>query len=193
MRFVPAVCERCGMIFQSTTFVADGVLSVRVRGWSVECPHCHGPARLLDGFYDSLNDTFRFLLTTNKSIHELEALRHALEAAAERKASLQEVKDTVETHAPELKTLLDWIPKTRMEGYAVAAIIISIIGLYIAWVATHPKGMTDTQVQELIDKAVKKTVDESKAKTTKFVISTKEPPPMNRAQRRAQKHKGRHK
>ena len=177
MARIPAVCDNCGTVFPSPIELKNSRGVRFVDCGAGPCPKCGGNGTILDGVYDTLGNTVRILLTSKRSVQELESLRHALKTAKEQKASREEITDTIKTHAPELQTLADLLPQKRSELYPFVSMLVVILATLIAaYVAFQKKGPTDAEINAMIEKAVAE-VTQQQAPVL--------PRPMNRAQRRA--------
>ena len=152
---VPAVCPQCHLVFPSPIAIAEGVRGASIYNIGVQCPRCGGNGRILDGIYDALGNTIRVLLTSNRSIEQLETLRHALKTARESKASRQEIGDTIKAHTPELQQIADALPQTRVELYAFITMLGVILTAIIAASGVfQKKGPTDAEINAMVEKAV---------------------------------------
>jgi|ERR1044072_2916221 predicted Zn-ribbon and HTH transcriptional regulator len=170
---VPAVCSNCGLTFPSGIEMVNS--SIAFMDVGVRCPNCHGDGRILNGVYETLGDSLHVLLTSKRSPTELQALFDALKKAREEQASPEQIKQTIEAHAPELKSLSDWIPQTRTEAYAVVALILTVISLLIANLMSKKETIVNNVIQTAIN------------------VNCQQPIKPNRHERRAQAKKARHK
>ncbi len=128
---VPAVCDNCGTIFPSS-FEVENSTSISFSGCGAgPCPACKGQGHIPDGIYNFIGNTIELLSGPSRTVAELERLAAILKQAREKGTSLEEVTNEIEAHVPELSSLKDILPKSRIELYAFITIIISIIALLL--------------------------------------------------------------
>ena len=128
---VPAVCDSCGVIFQSGFEVSDSTNISFYGCGSGPCPACGGDGHIPDGVYNFINNTIELLSGPSRTVSELERLANILRQAHQEGASLAQVGEKIQNEVPELSSLKNILPKTRSELYAFIAIIIAIVSLVL--------------------------------------------------------------
>lgn len=129
---LPAFCNTCGFTFQSSILLENST-NISISDITVQCPRCGNMARVPDGIYDVVGNTINVLVNSNRSVSEFSRILEVLEKARNQQKKPEEILSTVKKELPELSTLADTLPKTRAELYAFIAIIVTIIGMIIAF------------------------------------------------------------
>ena len=128
---VPAVCDNCGAFFPSSINVINSIhVTFRDIG-AGPCPKCGAFGHVPDGVYNFIGNTIQLLSGPSRTIFELDRLANILKKAKEEHTSLKEVKETIEAELPELTSIKELLPKSRVELYAFITIILMIIQLII--------------------------------------------------------------
>jgi len=142
-----------------------------------------------DGLYSLLDSTLQILANSKRSASDLRSLIDALNKARANNASPEEVKATLNEHAPELKAVADTLSqKNRNELYAAIQALCAVITAFTAVAALYisTQGITKEQIGELIDKAL--TGDVKIPKVSRPVIANhSRPQPTNRRLSRAKR------
>jgi ribosome-binding protein aMBF1 (putative translation factor) len=123
-----AVCDSCGFIFASPVAIS-GVLGSEIEGNRVQCPRCSGMGHIPDGFYNTVGDVISVIGSSSQSVAELQRIAEILRRARERKASREEVAETIRKEAPTLAKIAELLPKNRTELYAFLGVVIAILAL----------------------------------------------------------------
>lgn len=128
---VPAVCDACGYIFPSG-FDAENSTNIGFFGCTAgPCPVCNGTGHVPDGIYNFVGNTIELLSGPARSISELRRLAAILEQAQNRNVSHQEFADEIDKEIPELRSLKDVLPKTRIELYTALILLTAIVALVL--------------------------------------------------------------
>jgi hypothetical protein len=150
MPFIPAVCEN-GHIY-STLEVSEGAQ------WSFvdvffECPSCRANGIVPRGVNTIVNDILYYLGPDHVSKESISILIDILKDIKSKRLDIMSKK------APELKSILDFIPKTR------ADLLLSIITLYKS---------KDKDANLMIEKRIKeRTKDKNPSMTNRSFITYK--------------------
>ena len=127
----PAVCDTCGTIFPSAIDVAAE--NVGILGCSSgPCPKCGGYGRIPDGIYSFIDNAILLLSDRMRTKSELYKLVDILKKARQNQSTAQELSEKIQHELPELSSLKDILPQTRIELYAFVGIILTIITILIA-------------------------------------------------------------
>ena len=122
---VPAVCDRCGMIFPSGVEVSDSTNITFYGCGAAPCPGCGGDGHIPDGVYNFIGNTIELLSGPSRTVSELERLANILRQVHQEGASLAQVGQKIQNEVPKLSSLKNILPKTRSELYAFIAIVIT--------------------------------------------------------------------
>ena len=71
----PALCQRCGNLFQSQGFNIKNGLNITFIGCSESCPKCGSDATILDGTYNFYNDVVEVVKGTKFTRDSVERLK----------------------------------------------------------------------------------------------------------------------
>lgn len=138
---IPAIClnPACNAIFPSQFNLTDPFI-ILVACDAGRCPRCGSKGRIPDGAYEIFgNDILAMLFNAedetviNKSITLITQY-----IAGNRKPS--EIIKKAKKEVPELQTLWDLIPRTRVEAYAFLTLLIACLQFFIA---LFPEKATD--------------------------------------------------
>ena len=178
MPSVPAVCTDCDFVFNSGIEMSGGATAhLSNNRWT--CPRCSGAAFIPEGFYEAVGDTLRVLLTSKRSLSDLQALLAALKREKSAQPSAEAVTETIKQYIPEL------VEPLRSDGKVltvdrVIAILVLMVALWPYVSKPKYEGLTQSQLDESLTKVM----------ATRQPASGENP---NRQQRRAQAKKARHK
>jgi hypothetical protein len=128
---VPAVCDNCGAFFSSGIDVSNSFHITFSNCTAGPCPKCGASGHIPDGVYNFIGNTIEILSCPSRTILELDRLAKILKKAKEEHASLKEVKETIEEELPELSSIKDLLPRSRVQLYAFITIIIMVIQIII--------------------------------------------------------------
>ena len=145
---IPAVCDNCGSIFPSNIDLensSDISFSGCVYG---PCPVCGKKGHILDGTYTTIGSILKIISGSPRTVAELERLTAILKKAREDPASLEEVKNAIESEVPELSSLKDILPQSRNQLYAFISMLLSTIALVSACLSSgkDPQNITVNNV-----------------------------------------------
>lgn len=180
---LPALCDSCGLFFSAPNLINSSI-PFTITDCGTNCPRCGRMASILDGTYHHLSNAVSVLYTTDVSERKLKALANALDVARKSNASPEEVRAAIKEHAPELKRLSDLIPQTRNELYALIAVILAAIAIILS----QRSHVTTEQVEAIVKREMSKPIAQPTQASGPQQVSTP-----NRAQRRAQRSKGKRK
>lgn len=112
-----------GLVFNNSTAITFA------RCTAGPCPTCGGDGHIPDGTFNFVGDAIEVVQASDRSRAELLRFAAALREARERGATAQEVRQVIEQQAPELKTLLDVLPRTRTELYAFITMLLALVAI----------------------------------------------------------------
>jgi hypothetical protein len=139
MAMVPAICDSCGAIFGSESFIGgSGAKDITLIGNKVgPCPNCGGMGSIPDGVYDIQDDTLKVIRAAGTSPQTLQSLIGLLESLRRGEASSSQVIDRVEREAPALApTVRNALGKSDPAKWIT--LLIAIITLYLQATAAPP-------------------------------------------------------
>jgi len=179
---IPAVCSTCGSLFFAPNLVG-GAAQVEFHGSRLSpCPVCGGVGDIIDGVYNAATNTARLIISSATTPVQLKALQDIFLAAKKNQLTSDQINTRVEEEVPELKSISDWIPKTRMELYTFIGIVLALI-TYISTTTFNyidsNENVAEDNVKELIDKAIQEQIKNQKPapKVNKKKIGRNEPCP----------------
>ena len=144
-RTSPALCGHCGNLFDSQigvqmpdrdsdgNWVGLGIIGI---GGEVPCPKCGEMADFRSDLISFVDQAYQIFKDIN--ISKLVIIKNTFENLQSERITLDQfvsATNSLQQEIPELSTLKDIIPKTRTELYTVIGIILTIIGLIIAYKA----------------------------------------------------------
>ena len=155
---IPAICDSCGAVFPSG-IAASGIVRGNKSG---PCPACGGMGSVPDGTYQTVGNVIRLLAGPQKTVNQLRSLVAVITEAQKVVEKPGEVVKKIKNEAPELSSIVDALPKTRIELYAFLSLIIFAIATLIAAVNSFKnKGPTEEEVQGLIEKSIERAFKEN--------------------------------
>lgn len=167
---IPAVCGSCGTLFYAPNLVA-GFGTVEFRNSRVgPCPVCGGYGDIIDGIYNAATNTAQLLISSDAKPHQLRKLHEIFLSAQRQQLSREEIQEKVKSELPELQSLKDWLPETRNELYTFVGIILALITLITTTalgVAQLNNNVSGQDVQQLVDNAIQKQIEEKKPQQAK--------------------------
>jgi hypothetical protein len=155
MPAIPAICNKCGTIFPGVALRGTGLKARFVDCKAGPCPKCGGTGRIPDGQYDIFGDTLFAIL---QNITDTDVIKQSIEVIKTNiaaKASPEKITEEARKAAPELKTLWDFIPKTRVEAYAFITLLILVLSKFIDFSPSLKAPSADTTViqQQIINQS----------------------------------------
>jgi hypothetical protein len=146
MPIVPAVCDTCGAIFSSGISIENSTHITFAGSTAGPCPNCGARGHIPDGTYNFTQDTIELLRGPDRTVSDLERLAQILREARQRRASVDEVKETIQQEAPNLSTLADLLPQTRSELYGFIQIVLAAIALVLTQAAAQNVDIQDVDI-----------------------------------------------
>ncbi|MEK7310025.1 MAG: SEC-C metal-binding domain-containing protein [Planctomycetota bacterium] len=147
MAKIPAICDSCGTFFVLNNIIGGNAGSVTFTNCRSTCPKCGESAHILDGTYQFIDDTIKFLKAPEHTILELQRLSQILQGAMKKGATTEEINNQVRNELPKLSAVSKFLPNNKSELCAYIMILIAVINLLIQIL---PKGeklnITHTQV-----------------------------------------------
>lgn len=153
MPHLPAICDRCGVMFPSG-FVIENAINITLSGnQSGPCPACGGMGHIPDGLYNFIGNSIELLQGPTRTVTELQRLAAALRDARARKSDVAEIQKTLTDASSELQSIADILPKNRTELYAFLGLLIAVITLILSM--KEKDKPVNIHVDQVINMAVK--------------------------------------
>ena len=131
MARIPAICEKCSMIFPSMVNLQKGVTNITFEHCtSMPCPKCGGTGKILDGVYRNILGAVEVFIG-QQNINDLKLLLEVLELARKKQWSQEEVISNIKKKTPMFVKLAEYFVKYRTDLYAFLTIFIMIINMLI--------------------------------------------------------------
>jgi hypothetical protein len=155
---LPAICDSCGTVFPSG-FAVSGTVEYCQAG---PCPVCGGKGSIPNGTYQIIGNIITLLAGPQKTVNQLRSLAGIITEARKVVNEPNNAVAKIKNEAPELSSIVDSLPKIRMELYAFLSLIIFAIATIIAaYTSFKDKGPTEEEVQGLIDKSIERAFKEN--------------------------------
>jgi hypothetical protein len=154
MPIIPAFCFTCGSVFSSGIYVENSTVNLEgnVAG---PCPKCGGMGGVLDGHMRVTDSVIELLSGPELSIKRLRQLASTIASAKTNPIAPNKAIENLKEAAPELRSVIDALPKNRIELYAfltlIATIISTLIGLYVA---TKDEPIKKDEIKSMIDRSI---------------------------------------
>lgn len=123
---MPVFCDKCGLIFGSG-FHFENTTNVSLSGNRAQCLRCHNMAPIPDGLFNFVNDSIEIINAPQTTVEKLEYYKTLIKELKDKKADYNKVKSEIEEKAPELNSLINFLPKNRSELYTFLALILATI------------------------------------------------------------------
>ncbi len=156
---VPAICSTCGNVFFAPNLIGGSGKVIFQNSRLGPCPVCGGTGDIIDGVYDAATNTAKLIVTSVKNVHQLNKFKEILLGAQKNKLSSKQINSQVKKEIPELQSLSDWLPKTRIDLYSFIGIILTLITLLSSTAIDFfnaKENISEEQVKELIKKSIQK-------------------------------------
>ena len=148
MPLIPAFCDNCGAAFSSGFFL-DNCTNITLSGnKSGPCPRCGGMGSVPDGVFNVIGGVIEQIGVIRSKTETLNKVVAILNSAAETKVSSQQLAQSIRKETPELSSLADVLPKTRVELYAFITLLLAIIAFVIS------QSDDDFDAQDLLERAL---------------------------------------
>ena len=127
MPMIPAFCDNCGHAFPSGIFI-ENCLNVTMSGnKSGPCPRCGSMGSVLDGVFNVTKDVIEVISAPLWTYQKLQSLADKLAEIRDSNESPEDKTERIKKEAPELATIADSLPKTRMELYAFITMFLAAV------------------------------------------------------------------
>ena len=128
MPIIPAFCENCKLIFPSP-FEIQNSTNIGFQDVGISCPRCGHRAIIPDGVYDVIENTIKVVKGSSLSKQKIKEYKSLIGYLKSKNADYDNVKEEIQKNAPELNSLIGFLPKTRNELYTILALIIAVRSL----------------------------------------------------------------
>ncbi|MFI5295845.1 MAG: hypothetical protein ACHQ0Y_12575 [Thermodesulfovibrionales bacterium] len=163
---IPSIClnPACGLIFPSGVIVErtpgaekasepEYVEFINCSG--AACPKCGSEGRIPNGRYDIFGETLFAML---HDVADTEIIRQSIAVIKTNiaaQATPEKIAEEMTKAAPELQTLWDCIPKTRVEAYAFITLLILVLTKFIDYYPSlkSPNANTTVIQQQIINQS----------------------------------------
>ena len=131
MAGVPAYCERCNTLFESSALSIGSGAVVTFANCGTSCPRCGGMARILDGTYSAVGAALQVLRGssfTHEQVRRLQTLRSSLESEGRdpKETIPKEVIEAISAIQPELGAAVKLLQNGHA-GWAVFMLFLFIL------------------------------------------------------------------
>jgi SEC-C motif len=155
MYAIPAICDKCGVIFAPPAIVlGPGVSGVRMSGNRVgPCPACGNQwGRIPDGTYETVRGTLRMLLKDPASAESLQRLANILQAAWEVHADQATVADQIEAQVPELRGFAQSLRIANIDWKWWIIFLLTVVQTLAALgvIGPKPERVSDEQIERVM-------------------------------------------
>jgi esterase/lipase len=157
MPMIPAFCDNCGFAFSSGIFV-ENCLNITLSGNKAgPCPKCGSMGSVIDGIFNASRNVIEIVSAPFWTYEKLQSLSKILSEIRDSEETPEQKTERIKKEAPELSSIADSLPKTRMELYAFITMFLAIITVLLSQCA--PQDSSDekfekTELQYVLNTAV---------------------------------------
>jgi len=155
---IPAICNKCGSMFVAPNLIG-GNGSVQFTNCALgPCPTCGGTGNIIDGIYDAATNSARLFLSSITKKNDLLKLQVIIERARRENYTSEQLRHSVKDEVPELQSISDCLPKTRMELYAFLGVIFTIITIITTSTFNYfdsKDTINETDINNVVEEAFK--------------------------------------
>lgn len=149
---LPAICDNCGLIFNSGIAGSGGGTITITGSKAGPCPRCGGMGSIPDGTYRMIENIVEVLSAPERTLEELRKLSNYIDQANDGKMSVSELSEKTKEEIPSLGPFLDWIvPRNREEKFNFGMIILSTILPIIISALMNSKPAPQIKVETIIN------------------------------------------
>ena len=154
---IPAICEKCGKISFNVSVKSNA--DIQNAEGNYLCPFCQkGQAFLRFDVYKIINNLVDDIQNvTPERLVEIKGLLNQYNNPVINNLTFNGISSEIVDKAPELKSLKDLVPKTRMEAYAVIGIFLTIVTIVLGQLLSNGKVDKQSVLNEGCPKPVKNT------------------------------------
>lgn len=158
---LPAFCDSCGTAFPSGFAIGGGGTATFIGNKSGPCPACGSMGSVPDGVFSAAGNIIRLLSGPQKTIEQLQRLASVISEARTTVSEPNKAVERIKQEAPELSSIVDVLPKTRMELYAFLTILLMAIATVIAAAAQYKDhSPSEVEVQKMIEETIERSFRE---------------------------------
>jgi len=125
--------------------------------WST--PTSGRAGNIIDGIYDAATNSARLFLSSITKKNDLLKLQVIIERARRENYTSEQLRHSVKGKVPELQSIGDCLPKTRMELYAFLGIILTLITIITTSTFNYfdsKDKINETDINNVVEEAFKK-------------------------------------
>jgi hypothetical protein len=159
---LPAVCNSCGAVFGSGTFVrqVDGILvagDTAVRDTAGPCPRCGSKGRILEKANENLTSAVGILLAPGRTAKDIQQVISVLqEIAASQELDRAEVATAIDERLPKFARLGHLLPQNRSELYALLGLLIALATLLVdLYSQLKSKQLGPTEITRIVEQVIR--------------------------------------
>ena len=156
---LPAICTKCGNLFQSGfAFEGPGIIQTENCS-SGPCPFCGEMGTVPDGVYSVLTKTALIFTSGVVVKNQLEQFVQTLKTSIQAKTESEELSKQIKKEHPELSSIADALPKTRNELYLFLTLLVTLVTLIINTCKSKNSApeINQTNINYYINQAIEET------------------------------------
>ena len=167
---IPAVCSNCGSMFVAPNLIGGAGTVQFVNSRLGPCPYLRWvPEISLMAFTVQQQIQLDCFCLPGTKKSDLLALQQIIKRARKEKFSLEKLEKSVKEEVPELQSLSDWLPKTRMELYAFLGLILTLITIIttsaFAYLDSDDE-IPDAEIEKVVERALSEKIAQPKKEVT---------------------------
>lgn len=150
---IPAICNKCGTLFNSGIFISENSTASLKGNISGPCPNCNSMGTIPDGIYEGTESILKILFNSGLNKNQLNKIATIFKNAKNIEEKPEKILNTIKEKFEEeefiqINSILGFLPKSNTELYAFLMIILTAIQLY----------MNNIDKDKIINEAVNKSV-----------------------------------
>jgi len=130
MPAIPSYCNKCKIVYNSGIFIGGGI--AELYGNTSTCPVCGSTNRIPDGLYNFIDNTINLVNSPYLTLGSLRRIKKSLVNIQKQNLEVVDIKDKINKEIPELNSLVDTLPRTRIELYEFLLVILAVLTLAIS-------------------------------------------------------------
>lgn len=124
-----AYCSNCGLIFKSGVSI-KGKAKIIMKDNLADCPRCGNIASIPDGLYEIMDGTIKLLQGYPFSYDRISLFKNIIKACRDEKLNYNQIQEKINKEAPEIKPVVEKLPKTRNDIFNYLSLLIAIFSLF---------------------------------------------------------------
>jgi len=171
---LPAICNKCGQIFQSG-FAVEGSGTIQITNCgSGPCPFCGAMGSIPDGIYSALAKTALLFTSGTVVKSQIELFVQTLKNSIHEKTKTDILSKKINEEHPELSSIADVLPKTRNELYLFLTFLVALTALLLNTCKSEnsPPEVNQTDINVYVNQAIEE-ANKSIPKEQKLIAKNK--------------------